>query len=92
MNNTFSIDNFFVVLVFALIGENIKNKENSTIFHPFSDFNSPPPDIVCGNGMTTPNETRCLFTTSVFETVLGCRSLSHLQDCGMLSVGVLRTK
>lgn len=48
-----------------------------------SDFIPPPPDIVCGNGITTTNETRCLYRISEFGTMIGCRSLAHLQNCGI---------
>ena len=47
-------------------------------------FRPPRPDIVCGNGLTAPAETRCRYDETEYRTVNGCRNLAHLQNCGML--------
>ena len=52
-------------------------------------------DISCGNGTSTPAETRCLYNLDEFKNIIGCRNLNHLQNCGIIAkfmINYLRVK
>ena len=49
----------------------------------FPELGPQPGDIVCGNGITSPMKTKCLYDKTEYDTYLGCRNLANLQDCGM---------
>ena len=48
-----------------------------------ADFKSSKQGIACGYGTTTAAETRCLYKQDVVGHIIGCRSLKHLQNCGI---------
>ena len=53
-----------------------------------SDFVPLDIGIACRNGLTTSQENRCLYALDQYNHIVGCRSLEHLQDCGMNKFGI----
>ena len=39
--------------------------------------------LACGYGYAARKATRCLYKLNAFTHIVGCRSLEHLQNCGM---------
>ena len=50
----------------------------------FLDYAPENKTIPCGYGFTAPSEIRCLYRLNQYNTIEGCRSLEHLQNCGMI--------
>ena len=48
----------------------------------FTDFDPSEVNITCGHGYSTSLEHKCLYRRDVYDHVIGCQSLEHLQDCG----------
>ena len=53
-------------------------------YYSVSDFVPSNHQIACGEGITAPSETRCLYNLDDTGTVIGCRNLAHLQKCGKI--------
>ena len=49
----------------------------------FSDFKTETHGIACGYGFTASRSTKCLYKLDQYGHIEGCRSLQHLQNCGM---------
>ena len=49
----------------------------------FSDFKNETHGIACGYGFTASRSTKCLYKLDQYGHIEGCRSLQHLQNCGM---------